>query len=438
MKTSILHLWEKMRTSFWFIPGFTVACFMAAGFTMLEVDERWGSDLLSEVPALHDISPGGLRSLLSTAATAVLALAGVTFSGTLVALTLASGQFGSRLLRNFIRAIPNQIALGMQLGTFVMCLIILRSVRDFNDGSFLPHLSAFMAFLATVASLGTFIYFIHHISTSLQAERIVGSVFKELDEAIENCFPEGISTDRDEDEAETGREKWGKSVDEHLVVSKITGYLQAINIDGLVELACELGANACGRVLAHPGKFVVEGGALIAIRGGIPEDDELWRDCFISGMERTPEQDFEQHIRQLVEIGLRALSPGINDPFTAIHCIDYLGAALAKVAGRRLPESEYLDEEGSARILTRPVSFESMMATAFHQLRHASMGKPDIAMRLLEAFASIARASMTEEARKAIRQHADLVGNSSVLENLVEPDRDGIQTRLETVRKLIE
>ncbi|MGK0190115.1 MAG: putative membrane protein [Verrucomicrobiales bacterium] len=438
MKIRILHLWEKMRTSFWFIPGFTVACFMAAGFTMLEVDERWRSDLLAEVPALHDVSPGGLRSLLSTAGTAVLALAGVTFSGALVALTLASGQFGSRLLRNFIRALPNQIALGVQLGTFVMCLIILRSVRDFNDGSFLPHLSAFMAFLATVASLGTFIYFIHHISTSLQAERIVGNVFKDLDETIEHRFPDGISTDREEDEAETTREMWGESDDEHRVASDVTGYLQAINIEGLVELTRELGSGVCGRVLAHPGKFIVEGEALVAIRGGVPDEEDPWRNCFITGMERTPEQDFEQHIRQLVETGLRALSPGINDPFTAIHCIDYLGAALAKVARRRLPTNEHLDEDGNARILTRPISFDSMMATAFNQLRQASRGKPDIAMRLLETFASIARASETKEARKAIRQHADLVGNISESEELAEPDLDCIRMRLETVRKLTE
>lgn len=438
MNTTLLHLWERLRTSFWFVPGIIVLGFTLIGFLSLEMDDRWGGALLDAMPALSKVSPEGIRSLLSTAATSVLALAGVTFSGTLVALTLASSQFGSRLLRNFIRALPNQVALGMQMGTFVICLVVLRSVRDFDDGTFVPHFSAFLAFLGTMGSLGAFIFFIHHVSTSLQAEKIVGSVYEELDEAITRHFPEGRATDQEEDDAEKERECWEESPNEAVINSTKTGYLQAIDTSGLAALTQAEGEGVHCRVLAHAGKFVTECTPLIAINSNLPDEPEPWSDCFIIGMERTPEQDFEHCIRQLVETGLRALSPGINDPFTAMHCIDYLGAALAKVAGRRLPLNQFDDDEGVSRVQIRPFSFDSLLATAFHQLRQIAFDKPDISIRLLEALANIARCGGSEEIRKAIQTHVELVGGILENDNLVELDKECIKERIERVHVLLD
>ncbi|MCB1098698.1 MAG: DUF2254 domain-containing protein [Verrucomicrobiae bacterium] len=428
------HIWEKLRTSFWFVPGGMVMVFGAIAFLSLAIDDHWGKSVLDWMPALKNVSASGVRSLLSTAGTAVLALAGVTFSGTLVALTLASGQYGSRLLRNFIRALPNQLALGVQLGTFVMCLIVLRSVRDFGEGSFIPHISAFIAFIATVSSLAVFIFFIHHISTSLEAERVVGSVYHELDESIDRLFPTGKSARGEEAEAEAERDTWDAPDDEFVIRSNLTGYLQAIDVAGLVELVVEQGPGVRGRVLAHAGKFVVEGEALLAIEGGQPERTGPWLECYIIGIKRTPEQDFEYHVRQLVETALRALSPGINDPFTAMHCIDYLGAALSKVASRRLPDSVHEDAEGIARIQTRPVSFNSVMGTAFNQLRHTAIDMPDVSMRILEAFANVASACDCLESRSSVETHTQLVASILEKDGLADIDAESIQERLDRIQ----
>ncbi len=430
MKTWFLHFWNRLRTGFWFLPGGMVLLALAGAYGAIWVDQQ--EAFLPDGIGLRKVSPDGLRSLLSTAATAVLTLAGLTFSATLVALTLASSQFGGRILRNFIRSMPNQVALGMLLANFVFCLVVLRHVQSAEEGSFIPHFAALVAFIATLTSLAAFIYFIHHISVSLQADQVVASIHQELDETLERFFPDRLPDDPEERRANEDKEDWEELEDEWPVSATKAGYVQALNVGGLVEI-CRENDLRC-RVLHRPGQFVHAGGDLLAVEGGSGGDlRERLADEVLTGRIRTAEQDFEFCLRQLVEVALRALSPGINDPFTALNCVDYLGAALAKVATRSLPQRTFRDGDGHPRVRTRPSTFADLLGAAFHQLRQTAAGRPDVAIRLLDALGRIAARTRVEAHREAIRLHVDAVlGEAS---GCSECDREAVE---EARRKVVE
>ncbi|MCB1230678.1 MAG: DUF2254 domain-containing protein [Verrucomicrobiae bacterium] len=440
MKTWLQHLADRLRTSFWFVPSlFAIGSFVIAG-VMLKVDREFKDDLLTQFPGLAEISASGTRELISTAATAMLSLAGITFSGVLVAMTLASNRFGPRLLRNFIRARSTQITLGMLLSTFIYCLLVLRGIRSQEETEFVPHAAALAGFVGTMTSLAVFIYFIHHITTSLQADRVTEKVFCELREAIDRFFPKRPSSDAMEEAvADRASDEWEELSDERALDAPRDGYLQALDLETLVEVSADLDTRL--RVLKRPGHFVVEGDPILAFSGDFDLDEEAekkLRNCFIIGSIRTPEQDFEFEIRQLVEVALRALSPGINDPFTAMNCIDFLGAALNEIGHRQLPAHLYRDGNDIPRVLTRPVSFESLLGSAFHQLRQVAGPKPDVVIRMLEALALIDQSKLDQNQRKAVCHHARTIFDAAKQSKPGESDLEDIERRMEPFRETEE
>jgi len=261
-----------LRTSYWFIPGGLVILSIASAYVALWADSIWGKEFVEWIPSLENASADGVRALLSTVATSVLALAGVTFSATMVALTLASGQFGARLLRNFIREVPNQVTLGVLLGNFLLCLIVLRSVRGDADAASIPHIGATLAFASTLLNLAMFIYFIHNLALSLQADEIVRKVFVELQESIDRFFPDEQASDDEDAEAESEHQTWDEiEGDEHAIASVRDGYLQTINIESLTEFAKQKDFTC--RLVKRPGQFVNRGMTVMTIKGTAAEDE---------------------------------------------------------------------------------------------------------------------------------------------------------------------
>jgi uncharacterized membrane protein len=352
------------------------------------------------------VSPEGLRSFLATVASGLITLAALVFSTTLVALTLASSQFGPRLLHNFIRARANQITLGVLVGTFLFCVIVLRSGR----ADVLPYYSALVAFALTLASLALFLYFVHHLVRSLQAENIVESVAGQLLAAIEAVFPEAYPSSRDEEQAEESRENWDELQNETSVETHSAGYLQFIDTATLLQLASQESTRI--RAMARPGQLLLDKSYLFAYERSEPlseEQEQQFLGCFIVGQQRTPDQDFEFEFRQLVEVGVRALSPGINDPFTAVNCIDLLAIALGRIAQRKIATNTFYDEDGVPRLRLRPTSFRNLLETAFLQLRHDGAGRPDIALRLFEVLLMLAEHARNGEQLEAIDDFGSLL-----------------------------
>ena len=415
MKIRLLNLWESLRTSFWFIPAVMTFLAIALSFLTVFIDRRIGPDT-NIFGFLYSGGPEGARLVLSTIAGSMITVAGVIFSITIVALTLASSQFGPRLLRNFMHDTGNQVVLGTFIATFAYCLLVLRAVHTVEGEDFVPSISVAVALVLALAGIAVLIYFIHHVSALMQAEQVISAVSRDLEEKIRRLFPE---------EAEDGAERDVKgearlriAEDSHPVSTDIpaarSGYLQAIDHHGLREIAGE--NDLLVTLPLRPGDFAAEGSTLVTVKSSEALEEGLAQhmaNAVILGPQRTPEQDAEFAVHQLVEVAIRALSPGINDPYTAISCIDRLGSALCFLCGSEFPSPYRYDDEGNLRVLLKPVTFTGIMNAAFDQIRQYGRKSVAVTIRLLETLRMIAAQARTHEQREAILRQAEMVRRSS-------------------------
>ena len=438
MKTKLLNLWEAVRTSFWFIPGLLVFAAIGLALAIVTIDQQVDLEPNRAFGLLYTGGPEGARAILSTIAGSMITVAGVAFSITIVALTLASSQFGPRLLRNFMRDTGNQMVLGIFIATFIYCLLVLRSVLTVGEHVFVPSLSVTFAMALALVNVGVLIYFIHHVSTSIQADHVIAAVYRELSENLQRLFPEELGTGSAEGDRDGPRPEEVSDAHAHRSTASESGYLQAIDSDGLLDLACK--SDSLFHLQYRPGEFIVAGSTLVTVECKEPLDESLAEqiaDSFISGPQRTPEQDAEFAIHQLVEVAARALSPGINGPFTAITCIDRLGSALCFLAKRAFPSRYCYDEEGELRMIARPITFTGITNAAFDQIRQYGRSSVAVTIRLLEALTMIAAHTRTQEQRQAILRQAEMIARASKDALPEENDRQDVEERYKALRSEI-
>ncbi|MFN2431287.1 MAG: DUF2254 domain-containing protein [Gemmatimonadota bacterium] len=432
MRTRVSQLWEALRASFWFLPSLMAAAAVALSFASIELDERVGDEWLGSLGWMYVNRPEGARALLSTVAGSMVTVAGVVFSITIVALTLASSQFGPRLLRNFMRDRGNQAVLGLFIATFLYCLLVLRTIHGEDDSAFVPHLAVTAGVVLAVGSMGVLIYFIHHVASSIQAENVIAVVARDLDGAIERQFPRDAAADE-------GVPPQELPPDAAAVRARDSDYLQAVDTEGLVEFAAE--RDLVLHLRLRPGAFVTPG-AVLASAGPVDRLDgeaaDRIRAGFLLGTQRTITEDPEFAILQLVEVAVRALSPGVNDPFTAVACVDRLGAALCRLAARGAPSRHLLDEDGRLRLVVEIPTFSGLTDAAFHQIRQYARTSAAVTIRLLEALADVARETRTEEQREALRRHADMLIRGARDALPEELDRDDAEARHQALLTALE
>lgn len=433
-------LWDSLHSSYWFVPTLMALMAIALAFGMLSLDRAAKSDPIESLGWIYTGGPDGARTLLSSVAGSMITVAGTAFSITIVALTLASSQFGPRLMRNFMQDTGNQVVLGTFIGTFIYCLLVLRTVRGDDYNVFVPQISVTIGMVLALASIGVLIYFIHHVSTSMQASHIIREVGRELDNAIDRLFPQKIGQgksvpkQRSVAEIPAGFEKEATPI-----LAKESGYLQAIDDELLMKIATS--KDLLLRLKYRPGKFIVEGSELVMIWPGERVNKKLTQhlnQAFIFGEQRTEQQDVEFPINQLVEIAARAISPGINDPFTAIQCINQMSAGLCRLAERDFPSPYRYDNDNNLRAIANPVTFAELIDTAFNQIRQYS--KPDVAVtiRLLEAIALIASHTENKKDRAALLRHAQMIQRSSQENISEELDRKDVEERYLAVVRALE
>ena len=379
MRARLLDIVAEIRSSYWFVPSLmAVGAFLLFNL-MTYLDERIPYELLSSIPFVYINQPDGAKTLLGTVAGSMITVAGVTFSIVMVVLTMASSQFGPRLLRNFMRDRGNQLVLGTFVATFLYCLLVLRTVRAegdaFDTPLFVPHLSITVAVLLTLINLGMFIYFIHHTAESIQVSNVIAKVNHALGKKImylypdRTLFPEHVGTGREEERLPEDFEA-GKAV----LHSKKGGYLRGIDKDGLLEMTEEHGLVV--KLLRHPGAYVMGDEPLAEVYPGVKlaEVEDDLRNRFALGSHRTQTQDLGFMFDQLLEVALRALSPGVNDPFTAIMCIDRIADNLLLLATCDLPSPYRYDEEGTLRVVAPVLEPEPLLEHLFGPLRNYGKG----------------------------------------------------------------
>lgn len=425
MKTQLLHLWDSVRASYWFVPALMALGSIGLATLLLSIDSRNRFTLADELGWLYAGGPEGARSVLSTVAGSMITVAGVVFSIVIVALVLATQQFGPRLLRNFMRDTGNQIVLGTFIATFIYCLLILRNVRGTEEISFVPHLSVSMAVVLALVSLAVLIYFIHHVAESIQASNVIASVGRDLEQSIERLFPENEREETNDNPTEVLRQL---NRQKEPVRTRKGGYIRAIDTGTLLDAAKnkDLVLHFCCR----PGDFIVPEDPLGYILAEEPADEELVEavnEAIILGSRRTLSQDQRLAVNQLVEIAMRALSPGINDPFTAINCIDQLTSALSRFGGRQPAPPYRFDDEGNLRLVLQPVDFSLLLDAAFSPIYNYGRNSGLVTRHLLKSLTVLARHVTHSHARSSVRQLADTIHEVSrkALPSEFEVDKAG-------------
>lgn len=395
--SSRLREWlESFGDIFWIRPALLVLGGVLLGELMVlaEVTDTklpWISD-----GWVYTGGEAGARALLGTVASSTIGVAGTTFSITVAALSLASAQMGPRLLRNFVRDSGNQYALGIFLGTFAYALVVLRTVRSVDEVAFVPHLGVTGALLLALLSVATLVWFVHHVAAGINVETVIDGVHHELSGAIARLDP------AQPDQISTGAPPRGVQV-----ALAEQGYLRAVDEKGLADWAEAEGAVVV--LLVRPGDYLFPGAAVAELIGEREGGEAVGaiRAAFSLGSKQAATQDLEFAVRQLVEIALRALSPGINDPFTAIAVLDRLGAALCEIAPRRLPEP--MVERGGRAVLYREVTdYAGLCDAMFHTIRQNAAGSPTVLIRLLETLERVIAVETDAKRRAELLRHAEL------------------------------
>ncbi len=430
MKTFLSAWWERVRTSYWFVPGLMALGAMALSIGVVHADEVVNERWLRHASWASWIWMGGAagaRQVLATIAGSTITVAGVVFSITIVALSLASSQFGPRLLRSFMGDRLTQTVLGTFIATFLYCLMVLRTIRGTEDSGFVPHISVTLGLMLAVASVFLLIVFIHHVCASILADNLVARVAEEMRDGIDRVFPDRIG----EEEMPTATSlPEGFEQDALAVASEKSGFVQAVDGDALVEFATE--RNLVLRILRRPGEFVAEESPLAEVWPAREVDDEVAaavRAAFYLGRHRTPTQDVEYCFDQLAEVAARALSPGINDPFTAMTCVEWLGVGLIRVASRATPSRHRCGEVGRLRVVAYQSDFAGLADAAFNAIRQYGCGSASVVLRMLEVIARIAPHTRREEDRKTLARHAEAIRADGIARMLNDADKAEIEGR---------
>ncbi|HEV7282937.1 MAG TPA: DUF2254 domain-containing protein [Pirellulaceae bacterium] len=388
-------LWSAIRDSLWFVPALTTLGAAAIAVALVEL-ERSRIFVLGDADHwLFGGGPEGALQMLSTIATGLITVTGVVFSVTTVSLQLASSQFTPRVLRNWMADRSNQWVLGVFIGTFTYSLLVLRVVRSASpdEEPFVPRAALLGAVVLVLVSIGFLIYYINHAARAMQVSYILEQVTRRSIRHVERLFPEDVGQADDRGPADSGGE------DAFQIRPLRGGYLQAVDEEKLFDLGRRRGLLI--RMERRVGEFVLPTQALASVSPADAADDAVEktvRTAFVLGPERTPEQDLEYGILEIADIAVKALSPGINDPTTATHCIDRLGEVLCLLASRR-PPCEMRTKEGVLHFRALRPEFEHTVELAFGQIRHFGGDNPAIASKLISTLDLLADAA--PEARKA-------------------------------------
>ncbi len=413
MQARLTGVWDNIRSSYWFFPSILSLAAIFLSFAIPCFDIAFGWWLLAGNPWLQ-ISPAVAQSILTTIAGATVTVAGVVFSITIATLSIASSQLGPRLIRTFMSKTSINVVLGVFISSSIYCILALTWVRSQSGFEFVPNFSVAFGVLLAVLSMGCLIYYLQAVATLIQAPNVVQSVAYELDAAIDRLFPDAVGEAPQEPLTQevVGRRLDGLGSECVDVTATQEGYVMNMDERTLLDMAVK--HDLILRIHCQPGEFIIHGSVLMRAWPKKNCSDELTpvlRYAFLTGNRRTPRQDIECAVNELVEIAVRALSPSLNDPFTAINCIDRLGASLSRLAKADMPSPYRYDSEGALRIIFVPVTFKGILDAAFDQIRQYGRDSTAVIIRLLDILALLMSHAKRQSDRDAILRQASMIKN---------------------------
>jgi uncharacterized membrane protein len=399
--------WFDINASYWFYPALFAISGLLLALGLVHADRIGAAEAVGEWEWVNPARPDGASNMLTVLAGSMIGVASTVFSITIAAVAYASGTYGPRILTNFMEDKGNQLSLATFVGTFVYAITVLRSVRSEDEASlflqdatataapgFVPQLSLLVAFLMMICAVAVLVYFLHHIPSSIRINTVIEDIAVKLLHAIPHRFP-----NFGEAEPAKGEPPAGARID-----GDATGYVRVIDFGGLRELAQKHELKLW--LFVRTGDFVYPGKPLIGIdRKTVPDGvREAVSECLALGASRTPEQDLEFPIDELVEIALRALSPGINDPFTAITATHWLSAATSELGRRSLVDEEAEPGDEEQCVLPLRDGFDHFLERGFGAARSALASNRMAALVALDSLASVIQ-SVEGAARPSMLRH---------------------------------
>ena len=427
MMADLRKYWSDVNASYWFFPAlFAILALLLATLT-IQLDRAGYSEWINDVNWLQPARPEGAANMLTVIAGSMIGVASTLFSITIAAVAFASGNYGPRLLTNFMEDRGNQVSLATFIGTFVYAITVLRSVRMPDEATsiaqgtgypgFVPQLSLLIAYILMLISVAVLVYFLNHVPSSIRINAVLEGIGRRLLASIRKSFDEPMKA-RVEGEIREGT----------AVRAQAAGYIQVIDWQELLKVARDSGTQL--QMAVRTGDFIHPAVA-IGYWVGEPADgsDEKVRECLALGETRTPSQDLHFMIDELVEIGLRALSPGINDPFTAISALHWIGAATAELGKRDLNWSIGEPDEDGRRPL-RPMAddFRHYVARGFGTIRNGVATSPAAAMVMFDTLEGVTTTIEDPVRHKVIRDEAEQLMRQAKV-NLTGPDLEQVEAR---------
>jgi uncharacterized membrane protein len=427
---------EALRTNLWLVPTVEIVLAVAL-FAGTYALDRAAYDGSLHLPSwVISGTADAAREIVTTIAAAVITVVTLVFSITIVTLTLASTQFGPRMLRNFIRDRITQLTLGSFVATFVYAILVLVTIRPGAHGEFVPHVSLTMMMALVILDVAVLVVFIDHIAKSIQLPQVIASIARDLSRAIDaEVTPLGPAAPK----AGPSLSEMLVRLDEDSAVVRApsSGYLQYVSMSTLIEIAGR--GHAVIRLLRRPGHFVVEGEPLANVwpATAAPGVARALGGAHATGPHRTLTQDLSFAVDQLVEIAIRALSPAVNDTFTALACIDWLGDGLGKIAQHWHPAAVHRDPAGHVRVITVTVSFQRLLERAHDKIRQASRGMPAVMIRQLDGLAKVMAYVSSPEQRELLLEQAAMILRVSEESVPEKADREDVRRRYDAVLAVV-
>ena len=423
MKARFWKLLTALGDTFWLLPGAMVIAGILLAVGLVSLD-RSGAvpQWLIAGPWVYNGGGTGARTLLGAVASSTIGVAGTVFSITIAALSLAAGQMGPRLLRNFTRDRGNQFTLGAFLGTFSYALMVLRSVRTHSEGEFVPHLSLSIGILLAFVCVGTLVFFVGHMAGRINVDTVVNLVSDDVRSAIARL----MLAEPAQAKLVPPRPKPADWHDAEVITDPRRGYLQQFDEAGLADWAHAHGAMV--RMLVRPGDYVFPGAPIALVMPSTSGASAAISGATAVGAQRVSASDLEFSVRQLVEVAVRALSPGINDPHTAISVLDRLGAALCDAVTLHLASGVTFRKDHPVLVVPA-IDYAGLTDAMFHMIRQNAAGCAAVLIHMLDVLTAVCSCERNPARQAELQRHADLVLGDAERDISTPSDLDDVRQR---------
>ena len=421
----VYYWFSLLQSSIGYLPSILTLSAIILAPILLWMDKQYGEQIIQAFPWMYESSAEAARGILSTIATSLITVISISFSIIIVALQQAANSFSPRVLRSFTGDKGNQLVLGMYLATFTYTILVLRTIKtDANQETFIPAVSIMTAMLLTLICLGLLIYFINKMFNSLQAFEIIKRIHDDINNEIDKKYPDEIGRKAKKissGEVIVAEQKQAKK--QYIVRSESAGFINLINNEILASIS-----NTKATWVYIPisvGQFINKNDTLAIVNDyafGEKHADELRRAIEIHNV-RSINEDPLFGFRQLVDIALRAISPGINDPTTAEYAVRYMGNNLQLLAQRQFPENTRTFENNPVLYIFNASTWESYVELAFAQLRRHSMREYRIVEVMIEVMQKILAVSDTPEQKKPIQNQIKLLKEAIRSSNFIKSDK---------------